>query len=105
MKGVHMPKQKETKRYYGLHKFKTLFGIGRIITWFGWCAALLGFLFLVAPVRTLFRIPQGSTTIWSGAAFGCGVILIFLGQLMVCFVAIERNTRITYEILKDKIEE
>lgn len=117
MKGVHLPKQKETKSYYSLHKFKTLFGIGQIITWFGWCVVLLGFFFLVDPVGLLaqfliYRIlpytislsPEQMTIISSGTAFGCGVVLIFLGQLMVCLVAIERNTRITHEILKDKIE-
>lgn len=87
----------------GYH-FRTLLGYGRFTSTVGWIAVALGllvvFIGLVLPnngAARFFPIIAGLVLI------GFGFPLIIFGQVISCFVSIERNTRATYEVLCEKV--
>lgn len=95
----------ESSATYGQdYEFKTLLGYGRFTSGLGW------FIVLIAVITVLFGIMgiiSKQTTGYAAALGGViiaigGISLVVSGQVVLCFVSIERNTRATWELLKQK---
>ena len=70
--------------------FQMLEVFGRVLTWIGWAVVVFGILF------GLF----GYSSLLMGLGIAVqGILIAVVGQSVVCFVAIERNTRRTAELL------
>jgi hypothetical protein len=83
------------------YEFKTLLGYGKFISGVGWIVIILGVIGILAGIST------GDDKGWfiTGGALLTGLTglgLVVFGQLISCFVSIERNTRVTKEILQQK---
>ena len=82
--------------------FNTLLRIGKFISGFGWflcVVAIIAFFFGFADVQDEIR-----PMLFGGGIFTfiCALIIVAFGQLISCFVSIERNTKATYHILSKK---
>jgi len=92
-----------TSTIEGTYKFKTLLGYGKFISGFGWLMILLGIGGVLMPLLGL--VFTGGTTILLLGCFALiafGLPFIISGQLISCFVEIEKNTRLTYQFLKNQ---
>jgi hypothetical protein len=83
------------------YEFKTLLGYGKFISGVGWIVIILGVIGILAGISI------GDDEGWliaGGALFTAlaGLGLVVSGQLVSCFVSIEKNTRVTNEILQQK---
>ena len=79
--------------------FKTLLGIGKFISGFGWflcAAAVIAFFIGFTDVED-----QARAALLGGGiiVFIYALLIVAFGQLISCFVSIEKNTRATYKIL------
>ncbi len=85
----------------GLYHFKTLLGYGKLISATGWFIVFLGIICIVGGIGSGeeigFAIAGGGLIL-----IIMGIIMVVTGQVISCFVSIEKNTRLTYELLKDK---
>lgn len=86
------------------YHFKTLLGYGKLISGLGWAVVILGIITIIAGLSK-------AEDAWDIVAIR-NIIIIILGfgmaisgQVISCFVSIERNTRATYEILKKQSDE
>ncbi len=81
-------------------EFKTLTGYGKFISGLGWfiifLTGILVIIELVSEMEVIFVV----SSIFSGAILG--ILVVVFGQIISCFVSIEKNTRMTYELLKNK---
>ena len=88
------------------YEFKTLSGYGKFISGFGWIMAFLGIIAsLLWPTRAFVGVedPADFGIILGGViALVIGIGLVVNGQLISCFVSIEKNTRQTYKLLQQK---
>lgn len=82
------------------YHFKALLGYGKFISGLGWVTVILGVIGIFAGLGS----GKAGIVVASAAFFGvlAGIGLVASGQLISCFVAIEKNTRTTYELLKQK---
>ena len=87
-----------------VYHFKTLLSYGKFMSGIGWFMVVLG---ACAVILTLSYIAVVSLTALAAVlvailviAFGIGMVAS--GQLISCFVSIEKNTRTACEILKQK---
>ena len=81
--------------------YRTLLAYGKFISGFGWLVVLLGVIGLIVGIAS----GRNEGLILSGGGFIAmlmGIGLIISGQLTSCFVSIERNTRQTYELLRQE---
>jgi len=86
--------------------FKSLFALGSAISGLGWPVMIAGILCFVIGLVSLFsdnpaRVFLG--TVLAPAGFFAllnGVVLVATGKAVQCLVAIEYNTRSTWEIIK-----
>lgn len=75
--------------------FKTLAGIGRFVEVIGWLAFGVGAIgMLICLVKINEQWAKFMILIWSGA-FLLGILIVAQGQIIRCFVSIERNTHET----------
>lgn len=94
-------------------RFKTLLSISKLISGVGWVivglAAVSGIVGIVAamslpppPEEAVMALAVGlGGGLWLAVM---GLLTVAAGQVYSCFVAIERNTRSTYEILQSETE-
>lgn len=82
-------------------QFKTLLGYGKFISGFGWFLEITSiFLILLSVIiRGNTMLPLLSSGI---IAIITGISFIVSGQLISCFISIEKNTRAIYELLREK---
>lgn len=93
-------------------RFNTLLSIGKLISGIGWVFVGLGA--LAAVIGIIAAISQAGNSFGGGeravlslaAGLGggllnaiIGILIVAQGQVLSCFVAIERNTRSTYEMM------
>ena len=83
------------------YEFKTLLGYGKLVSGLGWVVVLLGLFGIIAGLGSGHN---GGFLLAGGAFIACliGLGMVAAGQLISCFVSIEKNTRTTYEILNRK---
>jgi len=83
-------------------RFKTLLGYGKFLSSVGWFIIIIG---IIAIFGGIVSGAEGDE-IGFGIAMGAVVVIILgigmvaSGQLISCFVAIEKNTRSTYELIQ-----
>ena len=93
--------QAEEEASEELYHFKTLLGFGKFISGLGWAAVILGLFGVLIVLATLRQ--TGIIAVIGGIyVILSGILIVTLGQVISCFVAIERNTRLTYKSLKLK---
>ena len=89
----------------GVYKFKTLRSYGKLISGFGWLLVTIGVLALLFFLLKISDVRASDLTILYFIGGGGFVLLlngffsVVFGQLVSCFVEIEKNTRMTYEKL------
>ena len=82
------------------YDFRTLLSFGTVLTFIGWGAIILGAIVFIYGIVT-----QGLSSILGGVFFGIyGVLIVVAGQIIACFVTIERTTKGTYELLKKSVK-
>ncbi len=81
------------------YQFRTLLSYGKFISGFG---RIIGILGVIAIIWGIISGEEAGFGIAVGALFlvVIGVVMVVNGQLMSCFVSIEKNTRTTCELLK-----
>jgi len=93
-------------------KFKTLLAYGRSISGLGWVVFAIGVIIVIAGLVALSQQNRygglmsagGLGLIGTGISVMIGgILLVVLGQTISCFVAIETNTRATYEIMDKRL--
>lgn len=85
------------------YEFKTLLAYGKFMSGLGWILVTLGIVAFIGGL--LSGVDEGFLIAGVGVIiFIIGILVVVFGQLISCFVTIEKNTRITYEILKDKFQ-
>ena len=85
--------------YRETYQFKTLLGYGKFISGLGWFIVFLGIIAIIAGIAS--RQTTGFAAAIGGVITALmGISFIVSGQVVSCFVSIEKNTRETYEILK-----
>lgn len=87
------------------YEFKTLLGYGSFFVVLGWLGIIGGIIAFVAIVANTPRYIDVEKALFVGFAVGAaimiaGIMLIAFGQMIICFVSIERNTRATNDILR-----
>ncbi len=84
-----------------IYHFKTLLGYGKLISGVGWVIVIIGILSIIGGLASL---DEFGIAIVGGALFLIisGIGMVISGQVISCFVSIEKNTRATYELLKEK---
>jgi cytochrome c biogenesis protein CcdA len=83
-------------------RFNTLLGIGKFIAGFGWLVVIVGIVALIFGISKLDE-SMGITSLIGGFSFiVLGIVSVAYGQLIECFVSIEKNTKETNELLKEK---
>ena len=81
---------------------RTLLVYGKVVSAIGWIIAFIGTFVLIAGIT---EIQKNESIIVIGVGFivmSTGIAMILFGQSISCFVSIEKNTRHTYELLKQK---
>jgi len=113
-RGIIQPKQEEKPSENSLNRekkedtdigvqqsyqFKTLLSYGKFISGFGWFIGILG---AIAIIGGLMSGEEAGFGIALGALLlvVIGIMMVVSGQLISCFVSIEKNTRTTYELLQ-----
>ncbi len=93
--------QSSFKQFEVKSHFKTLLAYGNFTSGFGWVIIFLGIIGIIGGLASGKDIGFGIAV---GGIFIIlsGLSMIILGQLISCFVSIERNTRVTYELLQAK---
>ena len=84
-------------------RFGTLRGYSNLVAGIGWVVVILGVVLAVVGVGVADTL--GPTGVVAGVAAGIvivvmGIGLVASGQVITCFVAIEENTRATYDLLQ-----
>jgi len=83
------------------YQFKTLLGYGKFISGFGWFVVIIGIITIIGGLvsgnEAGFGIAGGALVL-----IILGISMVISGQVISCFVSIEKNTRATYELLKEK---
>lgn len=76
-------------------KFKTLLAYGKTISVLGWLMVVIGIIlaFAVFIEQNIWLVPSAIIVVIMGIA------IVAYGQLISCFIAIENNTRATYEMM------
>lgn len=95
-------KQEEFKEE---HQFKTLLRLGEFISALGLILVVAAIIAIIAGlIAGLAGGEEGGYAIAGSSVLGIvsGIIMVVLGQLVSCFVAIEKNTRTTYELIKQQ---
>ena len=86
------------------YDFKTLLGFGKFISGLGWVLVVLGLFGILSGLVT--SGPARILAVIGGIyVITYGILIVASGQAISCFVAIERNTRLTYKLLKLKERE
>ncbi len=88
------------------YDFRSLLGLGRFMSGVGWVAVGIGAIVfsigLVVVCSSGRGAAFGGVAVVGGALLGIlGFLVVACGQVMSCFVTIERNTRGTYELLRE----
>lgn len=78
--------------------FKTLSGYGMFLSGFGWFVIVLGIVMVIALSN---KLGLGGSIILCAVSVLSGIGFVVSGQVVSCFVAIEKNTRTTNELLKN----
>lgn len=78
-------------------KFKTLSGHGTFLLFFGWLVILIGTILAIALSQ---KIGITGTIIICAMSVLSGISFVVSGQMVACFISIEKNGRITNEMLK-----
>lgn len=83
------------------YQFKTLLGYGKFISVIGWIVIIIGIIAIIGGFASGSEVGVG---VAGGSLIFIilGIGMVASGQLISCFVSIERNTRATYELLKQK---
>ncbi len=91
--------EEEQEEFKEEYHFKTLLGLGKFISGLGWIVAAVA---IIAIIAGLASGEEEGYVIAGGSVLGIisGIIMVVLGQLVSCFVAIEKNTRTTCELIK-----
>ena len=88
------------------YKFKTLRGYGKFLSGLGSILVIIGILGILYALSLFSGYRSELQALYflggSFALFLNGIFLIVFGQTISCFVEIEKNTRMTYEILLSK---
>lgn len=83
------------------YKFRTLLGYAKFVAAFGWGIAIIGVVLILIGFNNIES--TGFFAIFGGIiTLAMGIGLVANGQLISCFVSIERNTRKTNELLTKK---
>ncbi|MGB3976450.1 MAG: hypothetical protein WBM02_11980 [bacterium] len=90
------------------YEFKTLLGYGSFFVVLGWLGIIGGIIAFAAITANTPRYIDFEKALFSGFAVGApiviaGIMLIAFGQMIICFVSIERNTRATNDILRSML--
>ena len=98
---------KVNKEIKNTYDFKTLLGCGKFISGFGWVIVVLGIVGMFGIFGGVIGAEELGCSIIGAIAAGMlsvimGIGIVAIGQLITCFVSIERNTRLTYEGIKNK---
>ena len=85
------------------YNFKSLLAYGRTISGVGWVAVVVGGIsLLVGSVKSIDNNEFGVLGLMGGLLIGIfGFLIVTMGQMISCFVTIEKNTRGSYELLKE----
>ena len=80
-------------------KFKTLLGYGKFLSGFGWIISIFSLIMIIVGFTSgeAIGIPIALMSI---LLLISSILIVVIGQLISCFVAIEKNTRNTYELLE-----
>lgn len=78
-------------------RFQTLSGYGIFLSVFGWIIMVLG---LVSAVLVASKLGVYQAVLLGVFSVLFGIGFVVYGQMVACFVAIEKNGRITNELLK-----
>ena len=81
------------------YKFKTLLDYGKFISGLGWVVIIIGIIAIIVGFANGSEVGVG-IAIGSIIFIILGIVMVASGQLISCFVSIEKNTRATYELLK-----
>lgn len=98
-------------------RFNTLLSIGKLISGIGWVfvglgalAAIIGIIVAISEAGNRYSGgEQAALSLAAGLGGGLwaavmGILIVAQGQVLSCFVAIERNTRSTYEMMRAENE-
>lgn len=93
------------------NRFKSLLGYGKFLSGLGWVILIIGILLLVFSIlllsdssgRSEALINMGGLLLSLVLSLS-GISMVIFGQTVSCFVAIEKNTRATYEMFKSQKE-
>jgi hypothetical protein len=94
-------------------RFKTLLSISKFISGVGWVivgfGALAGVIGVIAAMSLPPPLEEAVFSLAAGLGGGLwlavmGLLTVAAGQVYTCFVAIERNTRSTYEMIRSENE-
>jgi len=91
----------------GTAGFVTLGALGRFISGLGWIIAVFCALLALVGIGSIMtdnRIPGVMSLYFAILGVISGIIMVAFGQLISCFVSIERNTRATLRIFQDRIK-
>ena len=89
----------------GTYRFKTLLVYGNLILGLGWFIFVLGIFGIIAGIAAGLAEGHPEYLALSGLGFIFGInglLLVVSGQLISCFVAIEKNTRTIYDVLRQR---
>jgi hypothetical protein len=86
------------------YSFRTLLMVGKVVSFVGWIIVVAGVgmlaLGLVGEVVEDARSLAAASILTGAITAVAGLLVVGSGQTISCFVAIERNTRATQELLK-----
>lgn len=98
-------------------RFNTLLSIGKLISGLGWVLVGLGALTAIIGIVIAISVAsksfggeeQAAISLAAGLGGGLfqaiiGILIVAQGQVLSCFVAIEHNTRSTYEMMQAENE-
>jgi hypothetical protein len=82
------------------YQFRVLLGYGKAISSLGWIVVLMGIIGFIIGLANLGHGP-GILLLAGGIIISIfGLIIVASGQIISCFVSIERNTRATQETIE-----
>ncbi len=91
------------------YRSRTLLVYGKVVSAIGWVVTAIGIFITSAGISELsagiireYTLLQLILTAASFLGMLIGIGMILFGQSISCFVSIEKNTRYTYELLKQK---
>lgn len=82
-----------------IYQFNTLLGYGKFISGLGWLVIAIGIIAIIGGFASGSEVGVG-ISVGSLIFIILGIGMVASGQLISCFVSIEKNTRATYELLK-----